>query len=386
MTRKILVVDDEPDLEHLVRQKFRQRIRANEFEFLFATNGVDALKKLADNDDVDIVLTDINMPEMDGLTLLTRLKEIESLIKPVIVSAYGDMENIRTAMNRGAYDFLTKPIDLKDLETTLDRTINEVQVLKEALSTRDNFVGLQQELKIATEIQASILPQIFPPFPNRKEFDIFAKMVTAKAVGGDFYDFFLTGKNRIGFVIGDVSGKGIPAAMLMAVSRTLLKATALKGIPPDECMAEISHTLATETLSSMYVTMFYGVLDTRNGTLEYCNAGHNPPYLISENGAEQLENIGGIVAGYLEDFEYESKTIILKPRDTIFLYTDGVTESQNDKEEEFEEKRLQTCLNNSNGKQLPEIIEHVFNAVNNFTSGIDQYDDITTMAVRYNGR
>jgi sigma-B regulation protein RsbU (phosphoserine phosphatase) len=385
MTRKILVVDDEPDLEHLVRQKFRQRIRANEFEFLFAINGVDALKKLADNDDVDIVLTDINMPEMDGLTLLTKLQEIENLIKPVIVSAYGDMENIRTAMNRGAYDFLTKPIDLKDLETTLNKTINEVQVLKEALNDRENFVGLQQELKIATEIQASILPQTFPPFPNRKEFDVFAKMITAKAVGGDFYDFFLTGKHRIGFVIGDVSGKGIPAAMLMAVSRTLLKATALKGIPPDECMAEISNALATETLSSMYVTMFYGVLDTRNGTLEYCNAGHNPPYLISEKGSEKLENIGGIVAGYLKDFEYESKTIILKPGDTVFLYTDGVTESQNDQEEEFEEKRLQTCLNNSNGKQLPEIIEHVFNEVNNFTSGIDQYDDITTMAVRYNG-
>jgi YesN/AraC family two-component response regulator len=158
MPKKILVVDDEQDLEHLVRQKFRQRIRSNELEFLFARNGVDALEKLATNNDVDIVLTDINMPEMDGLTLLLHLQELETLVKPVIISAYGDMENIRIAMNRGAYDFLTKPIDLKDLETTLNKTINDVQILKEALNTRDKFVAIKQELTIARDIQTSSLP------------------------------------------------------------------------------------------------------------------------------------------------------------------------------------------------------------------------------------
>jgi sigma-B regulation protein RsbU (phosphoserine phosphatase) len=107
-------------------------------------------------------------------------------------------------------------------------------------------------------------------------------MIAAREVGGDFYDFFMVGENRLGFVIGDVSGKGVPAAMLMAVSRTLLRATALKGIPPHECVAEISNVLAKETLPSMYVTLFYGILDINHGTLEYCNAGHNPPYLINE--------------------------------------------------------------------------------------------------------
>lgn len=385
MLQKILVVDDEPDLEHLVRQKFRQRIRANEFEFLYAGNGVEALKKLEENTDIDIVLTDINMPEMDGLTLLSKIREIDKAIKPVVVSAYGDMQNLRTAMNRGAYDFVTKPIDLKDLETTIDKTIREVQILKDALSARDKLVAIKNELTIATDIQASILPRIFPAFPDRNEFDIFAKMITAKEVGGDFYDFFLIGKHRIGFVIGDVSGKGVPAAMLMAVSRTLLRATALKGIPPDECITEISKVLARETSPSMFVTMFYGILDTRNGSLEYCNAGHNSPYLISENGPQQLEHIGGIMTGYLSEFEYESKTMTIKPGDTLFLYTDGVTEAENEQEIEFEVERLENCLKNTNGSPLIEIIDTVFKSVNEYTHGIDQSDDITTLAIRYMG-
>lgn len=130
---KILVVDDEADLEVLIKQKFRQKIRQNEYEFLFALNGRHALEQLEKNPDIDLVLSDINMPEMDGLTLLSRISEKNSLLKAVIVSAYGDMENIRIAMNRGAFDFVTKPVDFKDLEITIDKTIKHVNQLKETL-------------------------------------------------------------------------------------------------------------------------------------------------------------------------------------------------------------------------------------------------------------
>lgn len=133
MTAKILVVDDETDLEVLIKQKFRRQIRQKEYEFLFAINGVDALEKIAVNPDVDIVLSDINMPEMDGLTLLTKLSELKPLLKSVIVSAYGDMENIRTAMNRGAFDFITKPINFEDLTITVEKTIEHAQQLKNTL-------------------------------------------------------------------------------------------------------------------------------------------------------------------------------------------------------------------------------------------------------------
>ncbi len=130
---KILVVDDEADLEVLIKQKFRKKIRQNEYEFLFAENGVVALQKIADNPEVDIVLSDINMPEMDGLTLLSKLNELSPLIKSVIVSAYGDMENIRTAMNRGAFDFITKPINFEDLTLTMEKTIKHAKHIKETL-------------------------------------------------------------------------------------------------------------------------------------------------------------------------------------------------------------------------------------------------------------
>src|SRR5574339_85895 len=130
---KILVVDDETDLEVLIKQKFRQKIREHQYEFVFAINGVNALEQLQEHQDVDIVLSDINMPEMDGLTLLSKLNEQNSLLKSVIVSAYGDMENIRTAMNRGAFDFITKPVNFEDLELTMEKTIRHVCQLKETM-------------------------------------------------------------------------------------------------------------------------------------------------------------------------------------------------------------------------------------------------------------
>ncbi len=387
MPAKIMVVDDEPDLELLIRQKFRQKIRAEEFEFVFAQNGVEALDRLKDNGDVNLVLTDINMPQMDGLTLLTKLDELEGLHKAVIVSAYGDMENIRTAMNRGAFDFVTKPINLTDLEVTINKCLKELEILKEALSSRDQLVALQRELDIATEIQTSILPQTFPPFPDRKEFDIHAQMITANEVGGDFYDFFLIDKNRVGFTVGDVTGKGVPAAMLMAVSRTLLKYTALKGIPPDACMAEINNVLVDESKPEMFVTIFYGVLDTRNGMMEYCNGGHNPPYLVSVDGkVEQLEFVGGIFVGAVKDAEYQSNVITLQPGDAVFLYSDGVTEAMDSKQEEFLEEGLEKSLKKVLNSPVTEMSKQVMKDVRDWAKDAPQSDDITVLALRYNGK
>src|SRR4030067_2664551 len=289
---KILVVDDEPDLEHLILQKFRKKISSKEYEFQFARDGAEAIDIIVNNGSINLILTDINMPVMDGLTLLSKINELNNrLHRSVIVSAYGDMENIRTAMNRGAYDFITKPIDLNDLEITIEKSLKEIEHYKQALSSRDKLIALEQELNIATAIQTSILPKTFPPFPDRKEFDIYAKMLTAKEVGGDLYDFFLIDKYRLGVVIGDVSGKGIAAALLMAVCKTLLKATAYKGMPADNVLSEVNNILVDESPSNMFVTVFYGVLDTRNGNFDYCNAGHNSPYVISNDGKVfQLKN------------------------------------------------------------------------------------------------
>ena len=382
---KILVVDDEPDLQSLIMQKFRKEIKENQYDFTFAGNGIQALKRIDEEKDIELILADINMPEMDGLTLLAKINEMNNkLIKSVIVSAYGDMDNIRTAMNMGAYDFITKPIDLKDLKITIEKSLKEIQDYKAVASAQKKLLALQQELDIANIIQTSLLQKKFPAFPDRKEFDIFAKMVPAKEVGGDLYDFFLIDKYRLGVVVGDVSGKGIAAALLMAVSKTLLKATATKGMPADNILSEVNNIIAEESPSNMFVTVFLGVLDTRSGSFEYSNGGHNPPYLISADGTtKQLDNIGGLLLGAIKDVEYQSNVVMLKPGESLFFYTDGVTEAFNKDEEEFQETRLEKSLANRNSLNTDELVQRVFDDVQSYSEGTLQSDDITCVALKY---
>ena len=384
MFAKILVVDDEPDLEQLVRQKFRRQIRDKEFEFSFAQNGLEALKCLQKGADIDLVLTDINMPEMDGLTLLTKMKELQNpLLRSVIVSAYGDMENIRTAMNRGAYDFVIKPIDLSDLEITIYKSLDDLFKLKEAIQSRDQLIVLHHELDIARTIQKSLLPKKFPAFPDHKEFDIYAEMFPAKEVGGDFYDFFIIDHDHLGFAIGDVSGKGVPAALFMAVCKTILKTTALKGLSPEECLQQVNRILQLESVASMFVTIFYGILNLSSGEMVYCNGGHLPPYKIGNDGtAIALETTGNLALGVMANAIYTTKTLHLHRGDGLFLYTDGITEAMSVNRLEYGEKRLRDSLQNP-VKSAKDLIQTVISAVKAFSSGLAQSDDLTALALYY---
>ena len=210
MAIKILSVDDELDLEILLTQYFRRKIKKGEYEFHFAHNGLEALQMLLAMPDFDVILSDINMPEMDGLTLLTKINEMRNpALKCIMVSAYGDMENIRSAMNQGAFDFTTKPINLEDLERTIEKAAEQIAFIKQAQREHTQLESIQNDLHVAQEIQQTILPKTFPPFPELKSFDLYAYMNAAKYVGGDFYDFFRIDQDRLGFVIADVSGKGV---------------------------------------------------------------------------------------------------------------------------------------------------------------------------------
>ena len=383
---KILVVDDESDMEPMIRQKFRRHIREKTFDFEFAFNGIEALEKILACPEIGIVLSDINMPGMDGLTLLTKLKELKNPgLKTVIVSAYGDMDNIRTAMNRGAFDFITKPVNFDDLEITINKTLGEILSVRRWLTDHDQLVSIQYDLNISREIQQAILPKKFPPFPNEPNFDIYASMVAANEVGGDFYDFFLIDKHRLGFVIGDVSGKGISAAIFMAVSRTLIRATGLKGDSVSECMQYVNNLLCTESVSSMFVTVFYGILNTQTGEVDYVNAGHNPPYILSSGGISQVEITNGLPLGVLEDFSFESKKIQLKRGDQLLLYTDGVVEAFNLEEIAYGEERFENFLHHSLNLPVETIIKKSFTDVADFAGGAPQSDDITLLGITYNG-
>jgi len=383
----ILVVDDEPDVELLVRQRFRKRIRTNELVFYFAADGIEALQRLAEQEEIDVVLTDINMPRMDGLTLLGQIGELNRLLKVVIVSAYGDLDNIRTAMNRGAFDFVTKPINFEDLNITLDKTLREVATLKEGRLLHEQITLLRRDLEIARKIQLSVLPSIFPPFPDRCDFSLFATMTPAQEVGGDLYDFFLIDENRLGFSIGDVSGKGLGAAMFMVMTRTLLRATALQNLSVEDCVRHVNRVLYPERAGRLFVTLVYGILDTRTGDITYCNAGHNLPYVIAHDGrVENLEGTKSIGVCLVRDFTFQSRTRRLALGDVLFLYTDGVNEAADVSRELFSDERLRATLDEIGPVAPEEMIRHVEKAVAAFTAGAPPFDDMTMLALRFNGR
>jgi sigma-B regulation protein RsbU (phosphoserine phosphatase) len=385
MPVKILSVDDEIDLELLLTQYFRRQIRKGEYEFKFAHNGLEALTMLLKEKDFDIILSDINMPEMDGLTLLTKINEMQNpALKCIMVSAYGDMGNIRQAMNNGAFDFATKPIDLDDLSVTIEKAIEQIRYIKTMQQEHTQLESIKGDLAVAREIQQAILPRIFPPFPeNAHQLDIAASMNAAKDVGGDFYDFFRIDDERIGFVIADVSGKGVPAAIFMAVSRTLIRATGIRGVSAAECMTYSNNLLAKESVNCMFVTVFYGIYNIKTGEVTYTNAGHNPPYLMKANGSiKSLGNSKNIALGVMEDIPFTEETLQLEPGETLLMYTDGVTEATDKEEKEYGEARLEALLKQSTQADCQQIIDKVKADVKAFVGEAEQSDDITLLALK----
>ena len=266
--------------------------------------------------------------------------------------------------------------------TRYTRKLFDKLVVRE-VSQRVELAAIQQELNIARQIQQSILPQSFSPFPDRTDVVIHAEMIPAREVGGDFYDFFPIDAGRLGFVIGDVSGKGVPAAIFMAMTRSLLKATALKGVSPDQCLQDVNISLCQDNVRSMFVSIFYGVLNIDTGEMEYCNGGHNLPCLLSANGSvETLEKVGGMVLGAMEKSKYLAKKMVFQPGDTLFLYTDGVTEAMDSADREFSEDRLIELLQKRQACPPAELIRSVVEEVKAFAAGAPQSDDITALAIR----
>jgi serine phosphatase RsbU (regulator of sigma subunit) len=279
--------------------------------------------------------------------------------------------------------------DLKLLNTIALQTAaaieNSLLCSEMVVAARDRaqLAAIQNELDTARTIQHLLVPRTFPPFPDRRDFDIHAQMTSARAVGGDFFDFFLLGEHRLGVVIGDVSGKGIPAALYMAVTRTQIKTTALQGMRPEECLLDVNRVLVRENVGELFATCFYAILDTRTGELCYCSAGHNPPYLLRATGAvEPLSEVGGIPLGLFDYMGYTGNRTQLEPGDALFLYTDGVPEANNAADEEFTYERLASSLRDGMSLPCREMIGHLTRDVLAFTAGAPQSDDITMLCIR----
>lgn len=273
------------------------------------------------------------------------------------------------------------------------RLTRDFQLMKESLKeyirnlteTTAAKERIQSELKVATDIQASLLPRLFPAFPDRPELDIYASMDPAKEVGGDFYDFFFIDDRNLCFLIADVSDKGVPAALYMMVAKTLLKSEGQRLGEPDQILSCVNNILASDNDTCMFATVFCAILDTVTGEVRFANAGHNPPLIMDAKGIRYLNPKSGFVLGPMPDSAYETERITLQPGDKLFLYTDGVTEASNHAQEVYGEPQLLKALQHAAKEDLADLIYYIRAEVARHANGAPQSDDITMVAITYRG-
>ena len=250
---------------------------------------------------------------------------------------------------------------------------------KKYFALSENKEKMENELRIASEIQKSMIPKTFPPFPERKDIDMAAAIIPAKEVGGDLYDFYIRDE-KLFFCIGDVSGKGVPASLVMAVTRSLFRAVSAHETRPGAIVTKMNDSMTDINENDMFVTFFCGILDLANGHLRYCNAGHNAPVALTDSKAF-LPVEANLPLGIMKGMEFREQEMTLKYDDALFLYTDGITEAENSEHEQFGEKRMLDCL--SQRKSSQNHLDNVSNAVRSFVGDTEQSDDITMLFIHY---
>lgn len=380
-TLKILSVDDEQDLSLLMKQMFRKQIKSKEYEFYFASHGVEALEILHKHKDIFIVLADINMPVMNGLSLLKKVKEMGNpLMHVIMVSAYGDMENIRNAMNNGAFDFVTKPIDFGDLQKTIDKTNAEINFIRRKLYQGKKLKLLEADIAAGALIQSALLPKIQGQLHGYNNVNIYTHYIPAKEVSGDFYDVFPLDNKNLGFLIADVSGKGIPAAAFMLICHTAIKIFSREGDSPSQVLKRANDFLNIGNKESMFVTAFFAILNTETNLLTYSFAGHNKPFIIGKNHVEELKSKQNIALGIMDNYDFAEGSLQLSIGEKIVMFTDGITEPIDKAENEYGEEKLKTLLENNMNKSIIDIGNQIIYDIESFTQGMPQFDDITIVA------
>jgi sigma-B regulation protein RsbU (phosphoserine phosphatase) len=310
-----------------------------------------------------------------SITIFMAKKLSDSLTEPIITLSK-DATTICEGNLHHRIDIKTGD-ELEALSDTFNQMIENITYI----SSEKERIGTQ--LRIATKIQASMLPCTFPPFPERKEFDIYAEMHTAKEVGGDFYDFFFITEDHLAVVIADVSGKGVPAALFMVIAKTLIKDHALMGKSLDAVFYTVNNHLCENNRMGMFVTAFMGILEIPTGKFKYVNAGHNPPLVRRGGEFTWLETKPGLVLAALENIRFQVMETTLAERDMVFLYTDGVTEAMNQAGELFSNQRLLETLNRniSASNSVNEYIGTMLQAIRAFADGAEQVDDITMLVL-----
>lgn len=306
------------------------------------------------------------------------------LIKMLVVDNMAKINRSLAKITSGNLDTVIDVRTNEEFASLSDDINSTVLTLKRYIA--EAAARIDRELEFAKSIQHSAIPTVFPPYPGHSEFDIFASMDTAKEVGGDFYDFYFVGENKFGFLIADVSGKGIPAAMFMMTAKTIIKGYAESGIPVDEVFTTANAKLCESNDAGMFVTAWMGVLDITTGKVEFANAGHNPPLVRHADGTfEYLRTKPGFVLAGIEGVKYRKNELYLAPGDAIYLYTDGVTEATDTNNVLYGEERLSTLLNGLHGLSGEDICHAVKSNIDAFVGSAPQFDDITMLYLKYNG-
>lgn len=306
------------------------------------------------------------------------------LIKKLVVDNMVKINKSLAMITGGNLDTVVNVRTNEEFASLSDDINSTVVTLKHYIA--EAAARIDRELEFARSIQHSAIPSVFPPYPGHSEFDIYATMDTAKEVGGDFYDFYFVGENRLGFLIADVSGKGIPAAMFMMTAKTIIKGYAESGKPVDEVFTTANEKLCESNDAGMFVTAWMGVLDTVTGKVEFANAGHNPPLVRHAGGGfEYLRSKPCFILAGMDGIKYRKNEFTLAPGDEIYLYTDGVTEATDSENNLYGEERLLALLNSMGDLPGEEICRAVKADIDAFVGDAPQFDDITMLYLKYNG-
>ncbi|MEO8134617.1 MAG: SpoIIE family protein phosphatase [Betaproteobacteria bacterium] len=383
----LLVVDDNDDNRYTLTRRLNREGYTN---LLIAVDGRHALEVLRQKP-VDLVLLDIMMPELNGFQVLEQMRADERLrgIPVIMISAVDEFESVVRCIELGAEDYLPKPFNATLLRARVSSSLERKRLADEVAH---HAARMEEDLNAARAIQLGMVPALFPlPAPDWP-LDIHAALIPAREVGGDLYDFFEDGAGNLCIAMADVSGKGAGAALFMARTKTLIHTVARllpatgTDVRPDAIMKHVNDELCRDNPTSMFVTLFFGVVNIATRTLHYCNAGHNIPFLVTASGdCRRVSGARGLVLGAVRGFAYRSAAHALSAGDCLFCYTDGITEAENGNGEFFDELRLEAILRRTAGASARDIVAATIAGVGEFAGQAPQSDDIAALAVRLVG-
>lgn len=375
----ILAVDDTPENLDVVKG-----LLVPEYQVRVAPNGQIGLK-IARAQRPDLILLDIMMPEIDGYEVCRQLKaDPDTADIPVIfLTAKGETEDQAAGFELGAADYILKPINPTLLRARVKTHIALKSSLDQLKRTGEELAKakakMEDELNVGQRIQLSMLPTVAP---RLDDFNVFATMRAARQVGGDLYDYFFIDPKRYCVCVADVSDKGVPASLFMAVTKTLIRASTSDDHSTASIVTRINNELARDNDASMFVTIFLAIYDIHSGCLTYTNAGHNPPFIKRADGAiESVNDLHGPVAGAVEELAYKESQLQLRAGDTLLLYTDGVSEAMNSDDELFGEQRISSLLQRADVGDAESLCSELLAEVDSFAGDAEQSDDITLLAL-----